>query len=88
MSVTKPAEPTQGLAEKLTRDDSALATAAAELWALLHNGRRPEGYWDEASERYYKHVVLAFVSSPALPGLLQAAGAERLRVEHQGGATR
>jgi len=55
------------------RGDAALTEAAAELWALLHNGRRPEGYWDEQSRRYYRHVVTSFLASPSVRALLDDA---------------
>jgi hypothetical protein len=72
--MTAPEPAVQSLAEKVASDDSALTDAAAELWALLHNGRRPEGYWDGESQRYYRHVVSLFIDSPATRNLFLAAG--------------
>lgn len=47
------------------------SAAAAELWALLHNGRPAEGHWTAESQRYYEQVVVSFAASPALLALAQ-----------------
>lgn len=46
--------------------------AARELWALLHNGRLPEGHQGAESERYYRNVTELFLASPAAQAVARA----------------
>lgn len=50
-------------------DHTDLTAAAAELWALLHNGCRPEGRWSGETQRYYELVVVRLVASPEIKRL-------------------
>jgi len=57
--------------------DELIAEAAAVLWALLHNGRSPEGYWDGETQRYYRRVVALFVTDPTVHRLIDSASPVR-----------